>query len=360
MRMNNELLGKLGILSVAVVLATYSSACKTDDGDEVSDEETGDGDGDMTGDGDGDMTGDGDGDMTGDGDGDGDGDMTGDGDGDGDEPPVCPTHDPADEGAADGEACFSNGDCMSKLCERCADAPPGDGTCQAAPDMCRTRIMGRVLDFTPRMTVEGAELRVAQAIAASVDPVGAAPLASATSEADGIIDVLSDGQISSPLGIVGLTEGDGFYLTATGLASPAAGTNYGPANTIRDIWVVPADALSDWSGYLGGDPDFMDQLPLGEAGGVVGLVRDAETGEPVAGAVVVPTNPDTSGAVIRYLNENGDDFDDTMTSSQGVFVIVKPGLAETFAVTIDDEPVEGVQGTAGSANGAIFTLIMSI
>lgn len=329
MRMNNELLGKLGILSVAAVLATAGlSGCK--DGDTTdADDEVGDGDGDMTGDGDG------------------DGEL------------VCTTHDPGD-GAAEGEACYSNDDCASKVCERFQDSPPVDGSCELTTDMCRTRIMGRVLDFTTRATVDGVDLRVVAAINASVDPVGAAALASATSDADGLIDTVSDGQISAPLGIVGLAEGGGFYLTATGLASPAESTFYGPANSIRDIWAVPAAALTDWSGYLEGDAAFADQLPLGDAGGVVGLVRDMQTGEPIANAKIVPADPDTSGAVIRYLNEAGDGFVTDVTSSQGVFVIVKPGLGETFGVEVNGQAVPNLEGRAGSAANAIFTLIMNV
>jgi hypothetical protein len=359
MRMNNDLLGKLSIvsiLSIGAVLATTSlTACKGDDGDDSATDETGDGDGDGDptgdGDGDGDPTGDGDGDPTGD----GDGDPTGDGDGD----PVCTTHDPGD-GAANGESCATNGECASKLCEVFQDVPAGDGTCEPAPDGCRTRIMGRVLDFTTRDTVADADLRVAQAIQASVNPGGAPALASGTSNAQGIIDTTSDGQITSPLGIVGLTVADGFYLTATGLASPAEGTNYGPANAIHDIWVVPNAAVTAWSGYLENDPDFVNELPLGDAGGVVGLVRSASTGAPIAGAVVVANNPDTSDAAIRFLNAAGDGFNAEETSSQGVFVIVNPGLGETFGVEIDGVKVAGISGTAGSANGAVFTLIMNI
>jgi hypothetical protein len=221
--------------------------------------------------------------------------------------------------------------------------------------------MGRVLDFTTRATVEGADIRVANAIQAAVDPVNATGVAVGSSGADGVIDTTSDGQVMAPLGIVGLTEGAGFYLTATGLAAPADGQQlYGPANTIRDIWVVPSDSLTDWSTALEADPEFADQLPLGEAGGVVGLVRDATTGDPIAGAVVVPTDPDTSDAVIRYLNDAGDDFVTDATSAQGVFVIVAPGLGETFGVEIDGAAVPGIEGTAGSANGAIFTLIMNV
>ncbi|WP_181198024.1 hypothetical protein [Enhygromyxa salina] len=354
--MNNDLLGKLGILGVALVLSTPAlNGCSSDG------EEAGDGSGDTTGDGDGD-TGDGDGD-TGDGDGDtgdGDGDP-GDGDGDGDGDPVdcSATHTPGD-GAPDGDSCFTNEECASRLCEVFQDSPPVEGTCQPAPEGCETRIMGRVLNFGSREPIAGVDLRVAQAIQASTDPINAEALASGTSDADGEIDTLSDGQIASALGIVGLAGGDDdYFLTATGLASPADGINYGPANAIHDIWVVPTQLLDQWSDALMSDPEFEDHLPLGEAGGVVGLVRAADLGTPVPGAVVVPTSPDDSDAVIRYLNDAGDGFQDTMTSVHGIFVIVKPGLAETFDVELLDMP-QGIAGTAGSANGAVFTLIMDV
>ncbi|WP_181234283.1 hypothetical protein [Enhygromyxa salina] len=350
--MNNDFLGKLSICGVALLLSIPAvNGCKSEP---MADDETdtsGDGDGDPTGDGDGDPTGDGDGDPTGDGDGD-----PGDGDGD---PVMCDeTHAPGD-GAANGEACFANGECASKLCEVFQDVPPVEGSCEPAPDGCETRIMGRILDFTTRQTVADIDLRVAQAIQASVDPVGAAALASGTSDANGVIDSLSDGQIVSALGIVGLAEGGEYYLTATGLASPAVGTNYGPANAIHDIWVVPAQALTDWSDALMSDPEVTEELPLGEAGGVVGLVRDQATGDLIEGAVVVPTDANGSGAVIRYLNAAGDDFVTDATTTSGVFVIVNPGLGETFGVEVNGMD-QGITGTGGSANGAIFTLIMNV
>jgi hypothetical protein len=105
------------------------------------------------------------------------------------------------------------------------------------------------------------------------------------------------------------------------------------------------------------DPD-VDQakLPLGENGGVIGLVRDT-TGAPVAGAQVVPTS-DTSMAFIRYLAEDGT-FTADMTSATGHFVIIGPGLGETFTVQMGGMDVSGV-GTAGSTNDAAFTLVMTV
>ena len=64
-----------------------------------------------------------------------------------------------------------------------------------------------------------------------------------------------------------LAEGEGYYLSSTGLASPADLNFYGPASSIHDIWAVPSEALSDWSALLEGDADFENLLPLGVAPG---------------------------------------------------------------------------------------------
>jgi hypothetical protein len=94
-------------------------------------------------------------------------------------------------------------------------------------------------------------------------------------------------------------------------------------------------------------------------GGVVGLVRDKTTGDPLANAKVVST-VDGSGAVIRYLNQAGDGFTEDVTSDQGVFVLVKPALAEVFEVEVDGVLVEGVTVRAGTASGAVFTGIFNV
>lgn len=275
--------------------------------------------------------------------------------------PVCDaTHAPGD-GLADGDPCLSSSECASHLCVLYQDAPPVEGTCEAAPvDTCATRFTGRLLDFSTGEVVEGIDLKVAAALQAALMPGTATALAMGSSGADGTFDFTSDAQISAPLGLVGLSSADGYFLTATGLASPAEGNFYGPANAIHDVWAVPAATLTDYSALLEPDPEFANALPLGEAGGVVGMVRDAATGLPIADATVESTDGDTSGAVIRYLNETGDGFVDTSTSSNGIFVLVKPGLGEVFGVSVGGVPVDGETGTAGSANGAIFTLIFNV
>ena len=364
--MTTKLLGSLGLTALLLVPA----ACTTDGGDEGANETSasGDGDGDASGDGDGD-SGDGDGDTSGDGDGDssgdGDGD-TGDGDGDtgdGDGDPAGPncdeTHAPG-EGAAEGEDCTLNEDCASGVCLLFQDAPPVTGTCEPIPEGCATRLFGRVMDFSTRAPLPGANLRAISAVDASLDPAGAAGVAQAVIDDNGEFDMLTEGQLNAPIGLIGAIDAEGYYLTATGLVSPIVNnTLYGPANINHDLWAVPSEALSGWSDLLAEDPEFANFVPLGDEGGVVGFTRDAQTGEPVGGVVIAPTQGAESNALIRYLNEAGDGFTTDQTASSGVFVIVNPALGETFVAEVDGMAV-GDEGRAGSTTGGIFTLVMDV
>src|SRR5690606_22626748 len=200
-----------------------------------------------------------------------------------------------------------------------------------------------------------ANVVVAGALQAATNPTMATPIVEATSDGDGQIDATTPAAVTGAFGVVGLTSAGGYYLTATGLGAPDEDGVYNVANSIHDVWAVPETELSDWSDALGLDPEIpAANLPLGEAGGVVGLVRDAD-GLPISGATVSSAN-DESGAFIRYLNDDGT-FGTMGTSDLGIFVILEPALAEGFEVESGGMVVGG--GTAGSANGAIFTLIVN-
>ena len=252
--------------------------------------------------------------------------------------------------AADGEQCTANGDCASQGCLKFRDLEGGE--CVAAPPGGNTRIAGTLVDFATQAPVPNAELRVIGALSALSDPANAPPVITATADAAGQVDVTSTTPISEGIGIVGIITGGDYYTSATGLASPTAG-NYGPMNGNRDIWAVPSAKLTEWSGFLLTDPDLTTSLPLGEKGGVVGFVRDG-TGAPKAGAKVVSVKGATSTAKIRYLAADGMSFTSDVTSSNGIFILVGPGLAEKFKV-------EGgtVEGTAGSAEKAVFVMILT-
>jgi hypothetical protein len=274
----------------------------------------------------------------------------------GDPPGACPG---AGVGAAaDGDACTANADCASGVCTLYTDVPVnGDAVCAAAAEDCSTRVTGTVFDFRTREPIEGASVIVAAALQAATNPTGAMALVEATSDAEGRIDASSSGPIAAPIGIVALTAAGGYFLTATGVAAPweDGGSEYNVGTNIHDVWAVPETDLQDWSDELSMDAGIPpENLPLGDAGGVVGFVRDA-SGNPVAGAEVASTD-DGSGAFIRYLEDDGS-FSTDRTSDLGIFIILEPALAEQFEVSVDGAVVGG--GTAGSANGAIFTLIVN-
>lgn len=266
---------------------------------------------------------------------------------------------PAGMTAADGEACMANADCASLSCVKFFDAQT-DAVCEAAPAGGNTRFTGTVFDFVTGTAVAGAELRVVGALSALQDPANAMGIVSATSDAMGRIDVTTTSPLNAGIGVVGLVGGGDFYTTATGLASPFMGTTmYPPLNGIHDIWGVPAAKLTEWSGYLmtDADPNVVAAQPLGDNGGVIGLVRQAG-GAGVAGAVVKSTKADST-ALIRYLNEDGLGFNADATGASGIFVLMAPGLAEGFTVEVGGQPTD-LTGTAGSAKNAAFVLIFNV
>lgn len=258
--------------------------------------------------------------------------------------------------AAVGDACTANADCASAVCTLFTDVPPDESAvCAETPPECGMRITGTVFDFTTREPLSGATVAAVGALQAATNPTGAVPLVDADSDNDGRIDATTPAAVTGAFGLVGLTSAGGYYLTATGLGAPNDEGDYAVANSIHDIWAVPDSDLADWSDALADDAMIpAENLPLGEAGGVVGLVRDSGN-QPVAGAVVSSTE-DGSGAFIRYLNDDGT-FGTDSTSDLGIFVILEPALAESFEVEVGGAIVGG--GTAGSADGAIFTLIVN-
>lgn len=264
---------------------------------------------------------------------------------------------------AEGDACAANSECASGVCLLFADVPPPtDAVCGATPPVmgehCSTHITGTVFDFSSRAPVEGASLKVAGALNAITNPAGATALASATSDAMGHVDTVTDVPVNQAIAIIALVEGPGAYLTATGLAAPpeGAGTFYATGNGIHDLWLVPQASLTAWSTAMMGDPEVpATSLPLGDAGGVVGFVRDA-TGAPIAGAVVAPANAD-SGAVVRYVAAD-DTITSDMTSETGIFIVIgAAGTGEDFTATMGGSTI--AEGTAGTANGVVFTLILN-
>ncbi|MEM7160578.1 MAG: hypothetical protein AAF799_47515 [Myxococcota bacterium] len=272
------------------------------------------------------------------------------------EPPPEVCNGTSEEGAAVGDSCTAHSDCMSGVCTLYTDVPVNkDAVCAETPANCGTRVTGTIFDFVTGEPVSGADLVVAAALQAATNPTGAMALVEATSDGDGRVDGTSDSAISAPLGIVGLASAGGYFLTATGVSAPLEdGSSYDVGAGAHDLWIAPTDALDAWSTALGEAGVAKEDLPLGENGGAIGMVRGAD-GVPIAGAVVESTG-DSSEAVIRYLNDDGS-FGEDSTSDLGIFVITNPAVPESFQAVLNDNVLGG--GTGGSANGAVFTLVIT-
>jgi hypothetical protein len=248
--------------------------------------------------------------------------------------------------------CEINADCASKACLEFRDHDP-DAVCVAGPGGGRTRFPGTVLDLTTGEPVPATDVKVIGLLDALIDPMGAQGVVVGTADAAGVVDMTSDAPVVEGIGVAAVVGGGPLFTTCTGVASPTNG-QYGPMSDRHDIWAVPSATLTAWTGFLMKEPALAADLPLGEKGGTLGVVRD-DTGTPIAGAVVESVNPD-SKAKIRYLADDLKGFNSVATGGSGIFVVLAPALAEQFEVVGAPE----ARGTAGSANQAIFVMALDL
>lgn len=250
----------------------------------------------------------------------------------------------------DGE-CAVHGDCVSGYCREFSDAPPDEtALCQAAPPGGTTRMTGTVRDLATLQAVPNVAVRVVAAIQAASNPAAAPALASDDSDAAGQFDTTSARPISAALGVVALADTPGHYLTATGVAAPSVEGTYPAGNTVHDVWVISNATLDEWNAVLDNDNAIPNEaLPVGANGGAVVVVRDAITGEAIAGATAQSTSKD-SDALIRYPSADGASLGPA-TDDNGVILIVNLALAEQFVV--DTGSGEGTI-SAASALGTVF------
>ncbi len=267
---------------------------------------------------------------------------------------------------ADGESCTKNEDCASGVCALFADAPVDpEATCRAAPASCAVTITGTLREFSPARTpLPNVEVRFAPALDAITDPINSRTILTQTSDANGRIDAITDGpldDVEAAIALVALAgAGDGYFLTASGVASPGdvmTGNNtwYNVGIGIHEYWAVPQTLLDAWSETLALDDDVRSEwLPLGEKGGVVGLVRDKD-GNPLAGVTV--RSGDRNNAVVRYLaNEDTNTFGSDLTGTSGLFVLFDVAIDEPFIAERNGQRVG--KGNVGQANGVVFTLVI--
>lgn len=255
-------------------------------------------------------------------------------------------------GVGNGE-CTAHSECGTGYCREFTDVPPDEmSLCDVAPAGGATRFTGTVRDIATLDVVADAEVRVSGVLQVFTNPVGAAAIVSATSDASGEIDVTSSEPVQASIGVAALTELPNYFLSSTALAAPDVNGIYPPGNVLHDVFVVSVDTVELWSDLLATDVAIPDELlPLGDAGGSVFIVRDAISGDAVAGATAVPLDGGTS-ALVRYPSTDGTTLG-TETDDNGIVLVLDPALSESFLI---DTGAGSVTLTIGTADNLIFTV----
>lgn len=256
-----------------------------------------------------------------------------------------------------GASCTRNEDCESLFCYAFSDAPADpDAYCQSASASCETRVVGTVRDIETRAAIAGAQVRIVGLISASVNPQSAPSLASGTTDENGRLDIETTAQVEQPVGLGSLIVASSYADSLALVSEPVdiqSATFYGPGVDAQDQWVVSAATVSAWSATLAQDPSLIDYLPLEDEGGFVGIAVDAQSGQPRAGVSIVSEAGSGTQAMIRYLANGGSSFSSSATDSSGLFVILNPGVGETFGM--------GTQGfSVVTASGVITTRALAL
>ena len=247
--------------------------------------------------------------------------------------------------------CTEHDDCPSGYCREFSDAPPDlESLCQDPPPGGNTRFTGTVRDIVTLEPIDGVDIIVTGALQALTNPTGAMALVADTTDDEGQFDATSSMPVTRQVGAIAVASSADHFLTETGVAAPELDGSYPPGNTNHDVWAVHADDLDSWSALLQADGANPDELPLGEAGGFIVMVRDA-AGDPVADATVFSTDG-ASSAEVYYLASDGMSLI-SQTSDLGIAIVLDPGLAEVF--TVQAGGVSVGQVTGGSVPQAIFT-----
>ncbi len=353
--------GTVFLSSVLLVAACDDGTTTVVDDQEVAGDVDADSDSDADSDADADNDSDSDSDNDADSDGDADSDNDSDSDSDSDSEVElnCDSHPwdrPADGTAANGDFCNENVQCASGLCIGYRQTPPDpDGKCEAPTNSQKMVAIGTTIDFETREPVAGATVRTVGAVSGAALGCNAPAAATITSDEDGRFYKLVD----KPIDLVGyaakVTKGDEYAVSASGVADPP----YPPGFIRHDLLMAKKATLEKWSEMLAEDPDMKNHVPLVAKGGVVGAVPCADTGNAVVGAQLRSLNS-SSGAKIRYLNADGTGFVTDGITESGIFVLVKPGLAEKFDVYLNDSKVNVTPGTAGDTTCMVFILDIPI
>lgn len=280
-----------------------------------------------------------------------------------DETPQCTPQIPHGE-APLGAPCMEIYDCASGYCAISSHTPSStDAICEAAPPFGDVHMLANVRDFMTDELMPHSIIKIGGALDIVQNPTGFPVTDTLTANEIGIVDaVLTGDTVTLPLGIIAVIEAEGYYPTSTGLIRPEAGCGVYPAGIRNpDLKMMKRSDLTQLDDLLlSSDASLSPFLPLGDKGGVVGLIRDVHNGQ-FAEGIVIRSRQSDSKAKIFYMNENTDGFNTKQSGTSGIFVILQPGLAEEFnAYNTAGHQVSRAPATIGETVGILLTTTVQV
>lgn len=264
--------------------------------------------------------------------------------------------------------CKNNDDCNEEdshanYCHSFWTSPPDpDAMCKPGVKD-KLQITGNLRDFETEELIPNAELKLASAGETLHDVLASRTLATVATDENGLFNYEGGSDVNhAELGLVAhLRDFDGYYLTVTGLVQPEiGGVIYPPGIRNHDVWAISTpfrDKITEIMKASG-----LEALtPFGEKGGVIGKIRDADTGAvPQIPVALKSRIREVSQARVFYLSEDGTKFEEGYSTCSGIFLILQATTSEKFDAYRGSEVVSNHEATVGTAFGAAYATSIQV
>lgn len=264
--------------------------------------------------------------------------------------------------------CKNNDDCNAEdshanYCQTFWTSPPdANATCKPGVDG-KLQITGNLRDFETEEIIPNVELKLASAGETLQDVNATKTLATVTTNENGLFEYEGGDEVThAALGLVAhLLDVEGYYLTVTGLVQPEIGGYiYPPGLRNHDVWAI-SDTFRDKITEVMKNSGLQSLTPFGEKGGVIGKIRDADTGKiPEIPVTLKSRMSDVSKAKVFYLSEDGTKFEEGYSTCSGIFLILQATTSEKFDAYRGTDLVSNHEATVGTAFGAAYTTSIQV